>query len=160
MIVERGEGKANAAQASRPNAARHFPQIRKHRTPTQHGTAKRFADKCCTAMSAHRMPLRHSGRPVQHLRRPSRSSAWFKGGEMPPCELRAGFSHTICKELCTGFSHTGGATSSLPAQRRIAGSEDAAPPRGLCASHLTIPLYLHTPKCAGVKNALRPYRLA
>ena len=43
MIVERGEGKANAAQASRPNAARHFPQIRKHSTPAQHGTAKRFA---------------------------------------------------------------------------------------------------------------------
>ena len=40
------------------------------------------------------------------------------------------------------------------------GSEDAAPPRGLCASRFTIPLYLHTPKCAGVKNALRPYRLA
>jgi hypothetical protein len=58
MIVERGEGKANAAQASRPNArmlahpsgsaspnlpseakllrriSRHFPQIRKHSTPT------------------------------------------------------------------------------------------------------------------------------
>ena len=29
------------------------------------------------------------GRPVQHLRRPSRSSAWFKGGETPPYELRA-----------------------------------------------------------------------
>ena len=37
---------------------------------------------------AHRMPLRHSGRPVQHLHRPSRSSAWFKGGETPPSELR------------------------------------------------------------------------
>ena len=38
---------------------------------------------------AHRMPLRHFGRPVQHHRHPSRSSAWFKGGETPPCELRA-----------------------------------------------------------------------
>jgi hypothetical protein len=28
---------------------------------TQYCTAKRFADKCCTAMTAHRMPLRHSG---------------------------------------------------------------------------------------------------
>jgi len=40
------------------------------------------------------------------------------------------------------------------------GSGDAAPPRGLCASRFAIPLYLHPPKCAGVKNALRPYRLA
>jgi len=35
-----------------------------------------------------------------------------------------------------GFSHTGGATSSLPVWRRIAGSGDAAPPGGLCASRL------------------------
>ena len=29
------------------------------------------------------------GRPVQHLRRPSRSSAHIQGGETPPSELRA-----------------------------------------------------------------------
>jgi len=29
------------------------------------------------------------GRPVQHLHRPSRSSAWFRGGETPPYGLRA-----------------------------------------------------------------------
>ena len=33
--------------------------------------------------------LRRIWRPVQHFRRPSRSSAWFKGGETPPSELRA-----------------------------------------------------------------------
>jgi hypothetical protein len=54
MIVERGEGKANAAQASRPNAARHFPQIRKHSTPTQHPILYG---------KAIRKPLRHFGRP-------------------------------------------------------------------------------------------------
>ena len=32
--------------------------------------------------------LRRIWRPVQHFRRPSRSSAWFKGGETPPSELR------------------------------------------------------------------------
>ena len=107
MIVERGEGKANAAQASRPNDARHFPQIRKHSTPTQHGTAKRFADKCCTAMSAHRMPLRHSGRPVQHLHRPLSFAQDLatREGQRPRCPY--------------------GDES---------GSGDAAPPRGLCAS--------------------------
>ena len=38
VIVERGEDKADAPQASRPNAARHFTQIRKHsrRNTTQH----------------------------------------------------------------------------------------------------------------------------
>ena len=44
----------------------------------------------------------------------------------------------------------------IPQLRLVQGRRNAA----LWASRFAIPLYLHTPKCAGVKNALRPYRLA
>ena len=36
----------------------------------------------------HRTPCRHSGRPVQHHRHPSRSFAWFKAAQCAAIELR------------------------------------------------------------------------
>ena len=73
----RGQSECGASIAAKRRPA--FSADSKHSIPTQH----------CTAMSAHRMPLRHFGFPVQHLHLPSSSSAWFMGGETPPCELRA-----------------------------------------------------------------------
>ena len=49
------------------------------------------------------------GRPVQHLRRPSRSSAWFKGGETPPYGLRdlqMARWKALCFALCRWRSGT------------------------------------------------------
>jgi len=47
--------------------------------------------------------LRRILRPVQHLRRPSRSSAWFRGGETPPSRLRALSSpFTFTPQVCGG----------------------------------------------------------
>ena len=40
------------------------------------------------AAHAHRKPCLHSGRPVQHHRHPSRSSAWFKAAQCAALELR------------------------------------------------------------------------
>ena len=40
------------------------------------------------AAHAHRKPCLHFGRPVQHHRHPSRSSAWFKAAQCAALELR------------------------------------------------------------------------
>ena len=43
------------------------------------------------------------GRPVQHLRRPSRSSAWFKGGVPPPRAGASALSSLLSVSLLVSF---------------------------------------------------------
>ena len=120
----------------------------RHRRQSNDCRAWRGQSECGASIAAKRRPAFSADSQAQH----TRTARYGKA-----IRRQVLYSNVRAPNAASPFRASRATPSpSIPQLRLVQGRRNAAQ----WASRFTIPLYLQIPKCAGVKNALRPYRLA